>query len=90
MADFFNAAFPWIAMGIAIACIVVSHSKSDHAHSNLTQKIWFFAAVCFMIAGIVGENTVFTILGLAYVCIGFSTKDKRTTQKDDEEKQDVK
>jgi hypothetical protein len=89
MADFFNAAFPWISMGIAIACIV-SHSKSDHANSNIVQKLWFFAAVCFMIAGMVGKNIVFTILGLAYICIGSSTKNKKTIRKDDEEKQDVK
>jgi hypothetical protein len=57
-----------------------------YVNSNIAQKLWFFAAVCFIIAGIVGKNTVFIILGCAYICIGFSIKKKKTIDKDYEEK----
>ena len=53
---------------------------------NITQKLWLFAAVCFMIAGIAGRNTVFIVLGFAYIGIALSITKKKTKHKDDEEK----
>lgn len=46
--------------------------------------------MCFIIAGIIGKNTVFIVLGCAYVCIDYSIKKKKNIDKDDEEKQDFK
>ena len=48
---------------------------------NTTQKIWLFAAIGFIIAGILAERTVFIVLGCAYICIGLSIN-KKTTDKD--------
>ncbi|WP_434799296.1 hypothetical protein [Terrisporobacter vanillatitrophus] len=53
--------------------------------NNIARKLWFFAAICFIIAGIAGKNTGFTILGCAYICIGFSKK-KKTRDNDKVEK----
>lgn len=53
--------------------------------NNATSKLWFFAAIFFIIVGISSKNTVFIILGCAYICIGFSMK-KKTTDKDKAEK----
>ena len=54
-------------------------------NNNIAQKLWFFAAVCFIIAGIMRKNTVCIVLGCAYICIGTSIK-KKNIDKDDEEK----
>lgn len=35
-------------------------------------KIWFFAAICFLIVGVKDKNTVCIILGCSYICIGWS------------------
>jgi membrane protein implicated in regulation of membrane protease activity len=53
-----------------------------YVKSNTAQKLWFLAALCFVIAGIVGKNTVFIVLGCAYICIGSSIKKKKTIDKD--------
>jgi hypothetical protein len=53
--------------------------------SNIEQKLYFFASICFIIAGIVGKNTVFIILGCVFICIGYSNKKKKPIVKDDEE-----
>ncbi|RBP68867.1 hypothetical protein DES36_1025 [Alkalibaculum bacchi] len=49
---------------------------------NIARKLWFFGAICFIIAGIVGEKTEFIVLGCAYICIGSSIK-KKTIDKDE-------
>jgi hypothetical protein len=53
--------------------------------NNSTRKLWYFAAICFIIVGIVDKNITFTILGCAYICIGSSVK-KKTIDKDEVEK----
>lgn len=54
--------------------------------NNIIPKLWFFAAICFIITGILGKNTVFIVLGCAYICIGCSNLKKKTKGKGDAEK----
>lgn len=61
-------------------------SGGGYVKSNAAQKLWFLAALCFIIAGITSKNTVFIVLGCAYICIGFSIKKKKTMGKNVEEK----
>lgn len=53
--------------------------------NNAVSKLWFCIAICFIIIGIAGKNTVFIILGCAYICIGLSME-KKAIDKDEEEK----
>lgn len=57
----------------------------DCVKNNIISKIWFFAAICFIIAGILGKNTIFIVLGCVYICIGCSNLKKKTKTKDNSE-----
>lgn len=39
---------------------------------NKISILWFFAAICFMIAGIIGKDVLDIVLGCAFICIGCS------------------
>ena len=54
-------------------------------NNNISYKLWFFAAICFAIAGIVSKNITFISLGCVYICIGLSKK-RKFIDKDDGEK----
>lgn len=55
--------------------------------SNSTiAKIWFFAAICFLIVGVRDKNTVCIILGCSYICIGCTNLSKKNKGKDNIEK----
>lgn len=47
-------------------------------NNKLAQKLWFVAAACFLIAGAIGKNTVFFVLGCAYIAIGASVNKRNT------------
>jgi hypothetical protein len=61
-------------------------SGGGYVNSNTAQKLWFLAALCFIMLGIISKNTVFIVLGFAYICIGFSIRKKKTIDKDAAEK----
>ncbi|MBS5987929.1 hypothetical protein [Clostridium paraputrificum] len=54
--------------------------------NNNISKIWFFAAVCFIIVGIASKNTTYIVLGCAYICIGCYKQNEKINSKDDENK----
>lgn len=54
-------------------------------NNNIAYRLWFFAAICFVIAGIIDKNIRFIILGCIYMYFGFSKK-KKSTDKDGAEK----
>lgn len=58
-------------------------------NNNLSYKIWFIGAICFIIAGIVNKSAVFISLGCVYICIGLSKK-RKLIEKGDEAKVDLK
>ena len=39
---------------------------------NKISILWFFAAICFIIAGIIGKDVLNIVLGCAFICIGYS------------------
>lgn len=43
-------------------------------NKNTAHNLWFLAAICFIIVGIVNKNIIYLILGCSYVCIGSSIK----------------
>lgn len=45
---------------------------------DTTKKLWLFAAVCFILLGIVDKNIAFIALGASYVSIGFSMNSKKS------------
>ena len=51
---------------------------------NITGILWLFAAICFLIVGVVNKNPVFIILGCAYICISFSRKNEASNEENSE------
>ena len=51
---------------------------------NITGILWLFAAICFLIVGVVNKNSVFIILGCAYICISFSRKNEANNEDNSE------
>ena len=54
--------------------------------NNNISKIWFFAATCFIIIGIVRKHATYIVLGCVYICFGFSKQNEKINSKDDKNK----
>ena len=59
-------------------CILGVTERLGFMKRDMAKKLWLFAAVCFILLGIVDKNIAFIALGASYVSIGFSMNSKKS------------